>query len=601
MAGMTRRVGAQRLVLVALVGSVFSLGVMAPSAYADTLVVTVMDGSNSDDGECSVREAVLATNSNLPVNGANDCDHSGSTGKDRVELPTGTAPISGAAGDNLNGSGDLDVEAGNGLTIVGEGASQSKLDGDVDRVIDQISGPLTLRKLTVQDGDAGANSGGDVLDRADALLTLERVTIRDGEADLGGGVRVEPGGELVMDHSVVTNNTADGSQGGGGIHAGTPVTIIDSTVSNNSATGSFGPGGMRIEGGPSTISGSTFSGNSTAQGAGGAIEVTSLSMTERDLTITDSVITANHADGYRGGGIEYEGQGTLKITRSLFTLNTAKSGGGAIETQNDPDTLKLSRSVVSNNTLSSTSNEIIGGAGISADGTSRISLSMIAGNVADSPNAMAFSFGGAIRNGGDMRISRSTLEQNQSARGNGGGISQDGAGSALTLSNTTFRLNTASTTGGAIHSNLGADAGVFNSTFAENFASGDGDAIYAEGAGVFDVKGSIFAEGPTACSSSILVSKGYNVDADETCAVGGPHDATMVDPKLGQFDVYGGPIAGADGIATQLILFAVKKSSPAVNRIPKRKCKDDMGRLKTDERGAKRPGGKRCDAGAFEA
>jgi predicted outer membrane repeat protein len=586
----------------ALIAGAVALGVAAPSASADTVVVTVMNGSLSNDGECSVREAVNATNANAAFNGADDCDHSGSTGPDTIKLPVGTAAISGAASENLNATGDLDIKSGEDLTIVGKGAGQSKLDGDVDRVIDQLGtgDKLTLRKLTVQDGDAGAGQGGDV--QAKGKLTLDHVTIRDGVAAFGGGVRAIPGGKLVMTKSLVTNNTATGPQGGGGIHAGVAVTITDSEISDNMATGSFGPGGMRIEGGPSTITGSTFSGNSSAQGAGGAIEVTS-GMSPRNLTITETLITQNHADSYRGGGIYYGGAGVLKITHSLFSLNSARSGGGGIEAVNDADTLKLSKSIVSNNTLSSTAVEIIGGAAIAADGKSTISQSEIVGNIATSPNEMADGFGGAIRNGGKMRITRSTLFDNQSPDGSGGGVYQDGTGAKLTISNSTFNENSASSRGGAIRSSLAADLHIYNSTFSVNSAGGDGQAIYAEGTGAATVQGSIFANSPPsgACQGGNLVSKGYNVDVGSSCALGGPHDLTDMNPKLRDYDNYGGPIAGTDGIATQLHLYPIKKSSPAKNLIPKKKCKDDKGKLKTDEISNKRPGGKKCDAGAFEA
>ncbi|MDQ3759593.1 MAG: hypothetical protein M3331_06605, partial [Actinomycetota bacterium] len=41
----------------------------------------------------------------------------------------------------------------------------------------------------------------------------------------------------------------------------------------------------------------------------------------------------------------------------------------------------------------------------------------------------------------------------------------------------------------------------------------------------------------------------------------------------------------------------LKRSSPAVDLVPKPRCKIADGR---DQRGFKRPAGKKCDAGAFE-
>jgi hypothetical protein len=583
-----------------IVAAAAAFALLPAAAAADTVKVTVMDDSSANDGECSVREAVEATNSDAPVFGADDCDHSGSHAPDTIKLKAGTADISGAANENANATGDLDVEAGNGLTIVGKGTGSTFLDGDVDRVIDQLGGPLTLRSLTVQDGDAGAGQGGDVLDEADDTLALEGVRIRDGEADLGGGIRVVPGGSLDMIDSVVTNNVADGSQGGAGIHAGAPVLIMNSTISNNHTTGSFGPGGMRIEGGPSRIVSSTINGNTTAQGGGGAIEVTS-GATPRNLTISKTSIYDNHADGYRGGGIYYHGEGKLKITRSQITENSAKSGGGGLEGVATADALKISKSIISLNTLSSSSNEIIGGAAITSDGPATITQTIMAGNDTATPGNVAISDGGAIRNGGQMRITRSTLSASDAAHGFGGAILQDSPGATLVVSNSTFAANTASLSGGAIFNNFQAVAKIYNSTFAENQAGSQGDAIYTAGTGSLQVRGSIFANGTDACFGTNLVSKGFNVDSGTSCAVGGPHDLPGTDPAIKPLAPHGGVLVGPPGQTSALPVMALKRPSPARNLIPKRKCKDDKGRLKTDEIGTKRPRGKKCDAGAFEA
>ena len=136
---------------------VFVLGLAPSPAGADTVEATVMNDSLADDGECSVREAVEAANTNANVFGANDCAHDGTGGPDTVKLPGGTAAISGAAGEDDNATGDLDLTDADGLMIEGKGKASTKLDGDVDRVIHELGGRLTLRDLTVQDGDAGSS------------------------------------------------------------------------------------------------------------------------------------------------------------------------------------------------------------------------------------------------------------------------------------------------------------------------------------------------------------------------------------------------------------------------------------------------------------
>ena len=93
----------------------------APTAAAVTIQVDITPDNSTDDGFCTLREAITATNGNADVNGTDataDCDHDGGTGSDTITfgpgfdgsdiiplgsaLPaiTGTLAIEGAAGPN---------------------------------------------------------------------------------------------------------------------------------------------------------------------------------------------------------------------------------------------------------------------------------------------------------------------------------------------------------------------------------------------------------------------------------------------------------------------------------------------------------------------
>lgn len=76
-----------RLFLTILLSTILVLSFSSPVLAADTITVTTtaytLDGT---DGECSLREAIDATNSNTTVN---ECIHDGSTGTDTIEFSIG--------------------------------------------------------------------------------------------------------------------------------------------------------------------------------------------------------------------------------------------------------------------------------------------------------------------------------------------------------------------------------------------------------------------------------------------------------------------------------------------------------------------------------
>ena len=154
-----------------LAAAAIALVLAAPAGAATIKVTTEADGF-ADDGDCSLREAIEATNLNDTVNGGDDCKHDGGMGPDVIEVPDGLYVVNGAAGENGNASGDLDVEAGSGLTVRGDGVPT--LLGDLDRVIHVESGNLVVKGVGITGGEAGAARGGGILADGPGRLTLSR-------------------------------------------------------------------------------------------------------------------------------------------------------------------------------------------------------------------------------------------------------------------------------------------------------------------------------------------------------------------------------------------------------------------------------------------
>src|SRR4051812_26942966 len=144
-----RRTAAAAVVLVACA--------FAGSASAATIPVTTAADSLAADGACSLREAVIAANSDLPRSGC-----PAGLGVDTIELPAGTYVRSiGGFGENAAAAGDLDLTSN--VTIHGAGAAVTTVDGArKDRVFDVVAGTVvTLEGITVAGGGAPGGANGD--------------------------------------------------------------------------------------------------------------------------------------------------------------------------------------------------------------------------------------------------------------------------------------------------------------------------------------------------------------------------------------------------------------------------------------------------------
>jgi fibronectin-binding autotransporter adhesin len=476
---------------------------LAAPASASVLKVNTAADANANDGKCSLREAIQATNINQSVNGTDDCKHvNGDTGPDLINLPDKPYPVNGAAGDDNNASGDLDIEAGKRLTIRGDGVPT--LAGNLDRVVHLESGRLTLENMGITDGDAGTGRGGGILVDG-GKLTLRRARVVANNAYQGAGIAVNDlSADLILARAKVQGNLADGPNL------------------------SHGGGGIQFIGRSARIERSTISGNTTQAGEGGGIYV---DRQEGSFAISGSVVSGNHANARAGGGIMYDPfQGAkIALVRALVSQNTARFTGGGIWVANEDATATIRSSAINLNSLSSTSNEFIGGAGISNRGTLRLTDAVVSGNSSLSPNGLALHLGAGLRNDGpDTKlIGRGVLVTgNTMPSGSGAGIfSED----PLELTNATISANSAGTgLGGGLYQ-VGDPISLSHVTFASNDAGGD-DAISGDPDEV-TLHASIIDNGTGACDDSVL-STGQNVDAGTSCGLGENGDIDGTSPKL---------------------------------------------------------------------
>jgi CSLREA domain-containing protein len=137
--------------------------VLAASAYAATITINTAVDDTTGNGNCTLREAVIAANTNANVDG---CIGAGAYGADTINLPAGTYTFAVGGQDEIPfspsaASGDLDVSES--LTIQGAGAATTVIDGnDLDKIFQIHSGTVTINDVTVRNGTnaAGLNGGG---------------------------------------------------------------------------------------------------------------------------------------------------------------------------------------------------------------------------------------------------------------------------------------------------------------------------------------------------------------------------------------------------------------------------------------------------------
>lgn len=304
-----------------------------------TINVTGQADVVADDGQCTLREAVIAANTDT-ASGASPGECPAGSGADVITLAAGTytLAIPGRL-EQAAATGDLDIRQD--LTLTGAGQATTIINANrVDRAFDVVFSGLDviMSGLTIRGGDVGTGtsapySGGGLTIASGSALTLTQVTITDNWASYGnllqesgsGGGIYNNGGEVSLTHCTVSQNKAGFA---GGLYNGGTLTLQNSTVSDNVST--FYGGGIESVSDPLysplglTITASTVSGNVSGTNGGG------LYLSLGNATISNSTISGNRVStgGWLGGGVWVYYQATLNVTNSTIYDNTAGTGGG---------------------------------------------------------------------------------------------------------------------------------------------------------------------------------------------------------------------------------------------------------------------------------
>jgi CSLREA domain-containing protein len=288
------------------------IGPMPTVHAAQVGPVTTTDDELTTDGDCSLREAIQAANTDSAV----DACPAGSGG-DTILLPAGTYTLTLAgANEDDNATGDLDIT--DALTIVGAGPELTVIDANhIDRVLDvrPAAGTVVISGVTVMNGESVGFSSGGGINGWYANLVLTNVVVYGNRAPASGGGVYVAHGDITLHETRVISNHADLYGGGIGTDDGN-VAMWGGQIISNTSDSYSGLGGPF--GGTCTLNGVQVMSN-TAESVGGGIACI-------ELTIHGGQIIGNRA--MAGGGVFGE---NMDLAQVLIAGNTATgTEGGAI-------------------------------------------------------------------------------------------------------------------------------------------------------------------------------------------------------------------------------------------------------------------------------
>ena len=320
------------------------------------IVVTTTDDVIADDGECSLREAIINANNN-DQSGSTDClpgnpdpfepdtimfdsSLSGATiVLNGTALPTITEAVNIIGPDKLNPDG-LTIDAGGASRIFhAEGASPMAFQ-------------LRLSYLTLTGGaTTGAHEHGGAVFTDNASLSLNFTNVLDsttaGFQAWGGGAAVTDGSTTLNRATLSGNSTAGNLAAGGGLMVNGTLQMQASTVASNQTLGDNAFGGGIAAGGSVNITGSTIAENSTigVEAHGGGITVLTGNLHLENSTLSGNGVFGTGADG---GGVLVDG-GELTLLHTTAAFNRAPPGviaGVVMESTNPAHEFTLLNSVV---------------------------------------------------------------------------------------------------------------------------------------------------------------------------------------------------------------------------------------------------------------
>ncbi len=190
-----------------------------PEPYPNIIVNSTADVS-TDDGQCTLREAIAAANSDS-ASGASAGECPAGDGADVIAVPAGLYILGG----RLQTSSDI--------TLVGDGIGDTQIDGnDATPLLRVASSTLSVSRLTLQRGTQTDTFTGPILIESSATVTMRDVHLFDNNSNVHGAITNN--GILRIENALFSDNFAHHSVGA--IRSSGPLYIANSTFLNNAVT-----------------------------------------------------------------------------------------------------------------------------------------------------------------------------------------------------------------------------------------------------------------------------------------------------------------------------------------------------------------------------
>ncbi len=443
----------------------------AVKAPAATITVDTTVDDTATNGNCTLREAITAANTNAAV----DACTAGTSGMDTITVPAGTYSLSAGVFPSI-------IED---LSITGAGKGVTLIDAHTASRFFTVSNgqTLMLSGLTLE---RGTSSGAGAIEASSAILHINasEILTSTNTSDDGGAISMLHGSGYFTDTDFIANGTvsnvgaidASGTCGtlsivggrfernyansghGGAIWETCATTFISGTTFiTNTATASNAAGGaLYIPGGTNIeIHNSIFQDNRAGRG-GAVAHVAAAVVLNIDSTqfISNQSLTSN-ATG--GGALHLNSGATAWMTNTDFIQNSSVDHGGAIFYINSSKTITLTNVDFYTNTAAN------GGGAMRQDGLLKMTGGIFQGNRSTDGAGVA---------GDRVDLDGVTFKNNTATGASGAGLN---LGGPAIINNCSFTGNVAATVGGAF--NTYSSATISNSTFFSNIAGTGGGAV----------------------------------------------------------------------------------------------------------------------------
>lgn len=536
-----------------------------PGVAANFIVTTLADVT-ADDGQLSLREAIVAANATPAADKIKFDDAL----KGVITLAT---PITISEPLTIYGRGQITLSGNNATGIFSIENPDAK-----DR-------PVTVSGLTFTKGSAAR--GGAII-TYDSLTILDCLFVENSAGASGGAVFAELEGTaaLTVKNSHFSGNT--GSLGGGLFASSEKALAVTNSVFAGNTGGSDG-GGANLVAVATTakvsVTGSLFTGNgSLGDGAGLAMRGSVDGAKFSKASVVNSTFAANGTLS-DGGGIRLA-QGGFTLTGVRLINNTANVSGGGLFVS-DPATKQL---VVSKSLIAGNDGGNTGGGGVylgqnASDLVATFTATQFLGNTTTSGDG-----GGLYANGlsAKLVVTGSLLAGNSADRG--GGLATDGTGShatAVVLTGNTIVGNEATSAGGLSLIGDGALALTKNVILANHVINGGAGAVLESIAAITLKTNSVIGNRADAgvgglylagAATASFSTSGDIIAFNQGTTTGGLHlgssisgiiaKNTKIAANIGEGAIYGGGITQDSTGAVQLLATVIgnlNRSHPAKN------------------------------------